>query len=164
MTAQILAVRPLIDLAQRGHHHPRSQYVDWYWLPTLGPTATLCWGRLATMLHDPRAHDGYELDMAELRSMLGVVKPHLPENAIDRLCRFDLVRRADSYGVEAIVACIELRSWIPTAPPYAVAKLPERVRLMHREAIEATNMRQYELGGWHSPLLDTEPTRKEPTP
>ena len=58
---------PIIDTLG---HDPRSDYVERFWLPTLGPTSLLLLRRLAS--HLDREPEGCALDVADLSQSLGV--------------------------------------------------------------------------------------------
>ncbi len=66
-----LTVVPWPDaIVERFGHAPRSVYVETYWLPILGPSATWAMRRLIAWLDaEP---DGYELPLAELGRALGL--------------------------------------------------------------------------------------------
>ncbi len=80
---------PIIDTLG---HDPRSEYVERFWLPTLGPTTLLLLRRLATTFD--RSPDAVTLDSTELAQSLGLgardgaSSPLL--RSIDRLIQFDL--------------------------------------------------------------------------
>ena len=80
---------PIIDTLG---HDPRSEYVERFWLPTLGPTTLLLLRRLATTFD--RSPDAVTLDTADLAQSLGLgardgaSSPLL--RSIDRLIQFDL--------------------------------------------------------------------------
>ena len=49
---------------------PTSAYVEWAWLPILGPSTTWAYRRLASGLD--QSPDGYDIDIAELGHSLGL--------------------------------------------------------------------------------------------
>ena len=80
---------PIIDTLG---HDPRSEYVERFWLPTLGPTTLLLLRRLATAFD--RSPDAVTLDVAELSQSLGLGVREGPSSplfrSVDRLIQFDL--------------------------------------------------------------------------
>ena len=80
---------PIIDTLG---HDPRSEYVERFWLPTLGPTTLLLLRRLATTFD--RSPDAVTLDVAELSQSLGLGVREGPSSplfrSVDRLIQFDL--------------------------------------------------------------------------
>lgn len=91
---------PIIDTLG---HDPRSEYVERFWLPTLGPTTLLLLRRLASLFD--RAPAGLTVDVAELSQSLGLGAKEGTSSpllrSIDRLVQFDLaVKTADgAYAV-----------------------------------------------------------------
>jgi len=61
-------VDPLVD---DNGHDPRSRYVDEYWAPVLGPTATLI-GRTLAYRFDDANRAGFELDLNDFARTLGL--------------------------------------------------------------------------------------------
>src|SRR6266446_3083079 len=57
-------------VVERLGHAPRSVYVETYWLPVLGPSATWALRRLTAWLDAEPA--GYELSLSELGRELGL--------------------------------------------------------------------------------------------
>lgn len=80
---------PIIDTLG---HDPRSEYVERFWLPTLGPTTLLLLRRMATTFD--RSPDAVTLDVAELSQSLGLGVREGPSSplfrSVDRLIQFDL--------------------------------------------------------------------------
>jgi hypothetical protein len=80
---------PIIDTLG---HDPRSDYVERFWLPTLGPTSLLLLRRLAS--HFDREPDGCTLDVADLSQSLGLGAREGTSSplfrSLDRLTQFEL--------------------------------------------------------------------------
>lgn len=80
---------PIIDTLG---HDPRSEYVERFWLPTLGPTTLLLLRRLATTFD--RSPDAVTLDVADLSQSLGLGARKGSSSplirSVDRLIQFDL--------------------------------------------------------------------------
>ena len=121
-----LKVRPWPDpvLDSLGHD-VRSPYVERYWLPILGPSATLLVRRLATELEgDP---EGFELEPAAWAVELGIGMRggrHSPFwRSVERACRFGASRR--NGGVLAV------RRRLPPLNRHQIERLPPSLRQRH---------------------------------
>ncbi len=81
---------PIIDTLG---HDPRSEYVERFWLPTLGPTSLLLLRRVATLL-GRSGDDPHRVDAAELSQTLGLgsrTGTNAPlHRSFERLVQFDL--------------------------------------------------------------------------
>ena len=110
----------------------RSSYVERYWLPVLGPSATWLLRRLADGLD--RAPDGFDVDLADLAASLGVGGPdsrHAPiHRALRRCARFGLVR---PLGGELLA----LRRAAGRVPERNLARLPPPLRAAHLQEVAA---------------------------
>lgn len=73
-----------------GIHEPAGAYVEAFWLPTGGPTATWMYRRLASVT--AREQGPVAFDIAELAAQLGVA-PAAVRRTLDRLVRFELVHQ-----------------------------------------------------------------------
>jgi hypothetical protein len=106
----------------------RSDYVERFWLPVLGPCTTLLLRRLADALEGgPRP---LTLDVDELAHQLGVgirSGPTAPlRRSLTRLERFGLARVASGgHGI------LEVRRALPPLARAQVARLPEELRAAH---------------------------------
>lgn len=92
-------VDPIID--EHGHH-PRSNYVEQWWLPTVGPTAVLAYRRITDRLA-AQPH-GVEINLNDLARQMGMAfrpgRNSAFANALNRLTMFGLSHRtADGYAV-----------------------------------------------------------------
>src|SRR3954452_7649372 len=90
-----LTVVPLPDdVIDALGHDPRSNYVETYWLGTLGPSTTWLMRRLVSGL-DP-SPDGYDLSLSETATALGLGNKggrHSPfVRALARCVQFDLAQ------------------------------------------------------------------------
>ncbi len=121
-----LEIRPADDpvLASLGHD-PRSDYVETFWLPILGPSATLLVRRIALGLE--RCPDGFDIDTHHWAEELGLGSrggKHSPLwRSIDRLCRFGLARR---NGPRLVV-----HRQVPPLTLRQVERLPAHLRRRH---------------------------------
>ena len=115
---------PLVDSAG---FDPRSAYVERFWLPVLGPTATWLLRRIADRLTtDP---DGFELsleDTARALGLGGVGGRYSPFNrAFDRCLNYRALRHA-SPGVLAV------RRRLGPVPAHLVRRFPAALADEHR--------------------------------
>ena len=118
-TATVLAIRawpnPVVDA--RGFA-PTSAYVEWAWLPILGPGATGVYRRLATGLD--ASPEGYELEIDELSRSSGMGSGESCHSSIfsvtARLVAFGLARWED----KATLAVLR------KAPPLASGRVRSR--------------------------------------
>lgn len=113
---------------------PRSAYVETYWLPLLGPSATWLLRRLADGLEI--APHGFDLDLAETAATLGlggVGGRRSPfRRAILRCARYAVARHV---GAEVLA----VRRRIPPLPDRYVLRLPLALQERHRGWVEATH-------------------------
>lgn len=121
-----LEIRPWPDpVLDNLGHDPRSPYVERYWLPILGPSATWLVRRLAGSL-DERP-DGFELDPSEWAVELGLGMRggrHSPFwRSIDRACRFGAARRHGEV--------LAVRRRLPPLTSHQVERLPPGLRQRH---------------------------------
>jgi hypothetical protein len=114
---------PVVD--SRGHA-AESHYVELFWLPVLGPSATLLVRRLNLYL--VLFPQGLAMDLAELSSQLGLGRPEsrhaaLPR-AIDRCVRFGLARRPGAN-------CLAVRRMLGPLPAQRVERLSPLLQSLH---------------------------------
>ncbi len=114
---------PIIDTLG---HDPRSEYVERFWLPTLGPTSLLLLRRLAS--HFDHHPDGLTLEVAELSQAMGLgardggASPLF--RSLGRLTQFDL-------------ACC------PTEGQYAVRRKVQPLNLRHLHRLPLDLQREH---------------------
>jgi hypothetical protein len=106
-------------------HDPRSPYVEQFWLGILGPSTTWLLRRFARGLeHYP---DGFELDLAETASELGLVNQggkHNPfQRALSRCVMFGAAR-PDPYG-------LAVRRRLPPLSERHLSRLPAALQAAH---------------------------------
>jgi hypothetical protein len=106
---------------------PRSRYVETFWLPVLGPSATLLMRRIADGLDEAPA--GFEVEVAELARALGLGggtgRSSPVRRAVQRCVRFDLAR---SRGEDMVA----VRRLVAPLPRRHLLRLPPRVEEQHR--------------------------------
>ena len=120
---------PIIDTLG---HDPRSEYVERFWLPTLGPTSLLLLRRLAS--HFDQNPDGLTLEAADLSQALGLgardggASPLF--RSLARLTQFDLAccPTEGQYAVRRNVQPLNLRH---------LHRLPLHLQREHTEWTEA---------------------------
>jgi hypothetical protein len=101
---------PIIDTLG---HDPRSDYVERFWLPTLGPTSLLLLRRIAS--HLDREPDGCTFDIADLSQSLGLGAREGTSSplfrSLERLTQFELACRPASrtYAVRRTVPPVNRR-------------------------------------------------------
>jgi len=130
---------------------PRSGYVETYWLPTLGPTATWILRRIACQFeHEPA---GFSFDAAEWAQWLGVKLGAGAgiggrssfARALNRCVQFGAARlplgTSQSSGPLGLPSALEVRRRLPPLSATQVNRLPEDLRESHRRAVERGEVR-----------------------
>lgn len=98
-----------------------SAYVETFWLPLIGPTATWCYRRLASLAEN--YPDGCIIDESELAGQLGVTIPAL-RKTIERLAYFQfLVRRGHTN--------LAVRTTVRRLSALRLQKLTPQLRDLH---------------------------------
>jgi hypothetical protein len=113
---------PVVDA--RGYA-PRSEYVETFWLGTLGPTATWLLRRFdAGFDVQP---DGYELDLADTARSLGLsFSPH-PSNPFTKA-----ITRCTIFGLAQFVGdALAVRRRVPPLPQRHLQRLPQALQMAH---------------------------------
>ncbi|HNJ96929.1 MAG TPA: hypothetical protein PLV13_02300 [Ilumatobacteraceae bacterium] len=105
----------------------RSLYVELFWLNVLGPTATWTLRRLVHGLD--RYPFGYELDLAETASMLGLAYSASTSNSFARA-----LQRCTMFGMaQPVPGGLAVRRRVPPVANRHLARMPESLRAMHGE-------------------------------
>ncbi len=116
---------PVIDTVG---HDPRSIYVEQFWLPIVGPTATWLLRHLAFGLD--ASPSGFDLDVGEAAKALGIggrSGRHSPlQKSISRCVNFDLARRHGD-------ATVLVRRRLPPLPRRLLVRLPAPVQQRHQQ-------------------------------
>jgi hypothetical protein len=106
-------------------HDVRSLYVELFWLNVLGPTATWALRRLVTGLE--RYPLGYELDLGETASMLGLAYSAGTSNSFARA-----LQRCVLFGMsQPVPGGLAVRRRVPPVAARHLARMPESLRAMH---------------------------------
>lgn len=118
---------PMVD----EHGHPADgEYVEWFWLPVLGPTATWLVRRLA--VHAAHEPDGGLVDVADLAASLGVAwQPDCDGPFARALSR--CVMFGACAPVADVAATLAVRISMPQLPVRHLMRLPTTLREMHTE-------------------------------
>lgn len=106
--------------------HPRSAYVEAFWLPVIGPSCTWLVRRVTTGLE---IHpDGYEMRLDLCAAELGIggsrSKNATFARTVDRCAQFGLMRRDGRSG-------LQVRRRLPPLNRGHVRRLPERLIGLH---------------------------------
>lgn len=130
MPDALLEVRPWTDpVVDRMGVAVHDPYVETFWLPVLGPTATWLLRRLAAGLHENP--EGYSVDMEVLARGLGVAfvpGRHGPfMRALHRCEMFGATRRLASTPR----LTLEVRRMMPPLPRRHLDRLPDDLRRAH---------------------------------
>ena len=107
-------------------HHPRSPYVELFWLGVLGPSATWLIRRLALRLEE--APGGLLMNTAEIAGEIGMGGRQALlsafERAFERCCRFGLMQRGRHNT-------LFVRVRFPDLTARMTERLPPRLRVAH---------------------------------
>jgi hypothetical protein len=122
-------------LIERSGYPVDHPYVEMFWLPVLGPTATWLARRLVGGLHT--APEGYDCDVAEMARALGVSYSPGRNNPFARA-----LQRCAMFGVSQQIAIepvhtIAVRTVLPRIPQRHLARLPETMRTAHDDWVGA---------------------------
>ena len=123
-------------LVERSGHPIGDPYVEIFWLPVLGPTASWLLRRLAGGLeHEP---DGYMLDLPDLARSLGVGWAPGRNNpfarALQRCAMFGAVNELAVVPVRTIA----VRRMLPRVPERHLSRLPDALRVAHHDWLSGT--------------------------
>jgi hypothetical protein len=130
ITGRTLIVMPWHDLTVEQHgYDPRGRYAELFVLPVLGPTATWLLRRLVDGLETYA--DGYELDLAETASALGL------SLVPDRSGPFSRAfHRCVMFGYAQPVAYgVAVRRLVGTLLPRQLDRLPPHLRQLHADFV-----------------------------
>ncbi len=106
-------------------------YIEMFWLPVLGPTATWLLRRLATGLdHEPQ---GYTVHMEDLARAIGVSYTHGRHNPFARA-----LQRCVMFGVAQQISVIPhttlaVRTVLPALSHRHIMRLPEQLQIAHAD-------------------------------
>lgn len=126
-----LRVTPLADpVLDRLGHDPRSNYVERYWLPILGPSCLLLIRKLSAELE--QQPDGFLLRTADWAQEMGVGMKGGRNGplwrAVERGCRFGAAQRNGEL--------LAVRRRLPPLTARQVDRLPQQLRASHDHWVE----------------------------
>lgn len=138
-TLRVVAwVDPVVDNAGHPVHDP---YIEMFWLPVLGPTATWLHRRLVSGLSG--GIDSFEVDMADLARSIGVMHTAGRHNPFARaLQRCIMFGAAQQVAVQPVLT-VAVRRSLPTLPHRHLARLPEQLRTAHHDWMLVPNSRPH---------------------
>ena len=146
ITDELMDVMPWHDTLVESNGHPIGDpYIEMFWLPVLGPTATWLLRRLATGLeHEPA---GYTVDVDELARGIGVAYTKGRHNPFARG-----LHRCIMFGVARQIAVIPrtviaVRTVLPTLSQRHVGRLPEQLQIAHSDwtSVQRTSIHSQSL-------------------
>jgi len=105
----------------------RSEYVELFWLNVLGPTATWALRRLVTGLD--RYPLGYELDLGETASMLGLAYSAGTSNSFARA-----LQRCVLFGMsQQVPGGLAVRRRVPPVAARHLSRMPPQLQVLHAQ-------------------------------
>jgi len=121
---------PIIDTLG---HDPRSEYVERFWLPTLGPTSVLLLRRLASAFDRSPTDCPIEMEIGDLSQALGLGMRDGTSSPLvrsfDRLTQFELACKTASNS-------FAVRRNLPPINRRHVHRLPDSLQREHSEWVE----------------------------
>jgi hypothetical protein len=123
-----LSVTPWLDATVESLGFPaRSDYVEWFWLPVLGPSATWLLRRIDVGFDE--FPEGYMLDVLATARAIGVAGRNdvgtIFARALERLNTFGLAHGSTS--------ALAVRRVLPPVSHRHLARMPEHLRSAHHE-------------------------------
>lgn len=113
-------------------HHPRSPYVELFWLGVLGPSSTWLLRRLSLLIE--KFPTGFELDASECAREIGLSGRSALKTAfgkaLDRCCRFGLMQMGEN-------STLFVRSRLPSVSPRMIERMPAALRQAHQKCIKS---------------------------
>jgi hypothetical protein len=107
-----------------GEHKPADPYIDWFWVPVLGPSATWLWKRLCWF-----AQGSEQVDETALASMVGLGHTGGARSTfrrtLDRMGFYEVAR----YDQDA--NRVEVKLTLPDVADRRLAKMPRELQQMH---------------------------------
>jgi len=119
-------------------HDPRSNYVERYWLPILGPSSTLLMRFLAARFDEEP--DAFELNLREASRCIGVGINNTPGAPF-----FRTLERVISFGFGQLIddRLLVMRSRMPSLTRRQVLRLPRKLQREHDDWVEAQRARPH---------------------
>lgn len=138
-----LEVVPWTDpvMAARGHD-PRSEYVERFWLPVLGPSVTWLLRRFARGFEE--LPGGFRIELAATSRALGLGegtgRHSMITRSLDRACQFGMAQR---HGRDRLA----VRTHLPPLTQRQVRRLPLALQRSHDRWVAAQQDRARSTGG-----------------
>lgn len=125
-TVGSLRVSPWDDpyLAEHGHA-ARSSYVELFWLPILGPTATMLLRRLAIGLE--QSPQGYLLPVVDTARALGLGSPTTRQSPFVRALHRCVIYRTARFADDTL----QVRPRLPSLHAGQLRRLPTSLQVAH---------------------------------
>ena len=123
-------IDPIVDEKGFPVHDP---YIEMFWLPVLGPTATWLYRRMVSgVLSEPT---GFTVDMSELARGIGVAYTagrHNPfARALHRCIMFGTAQQVATHPLNTVA----VRRSLPLLPRRHLSRLPEPLQIAHHDWI-----------------------------
>lgn len=119
---------PVVDV--RGFR-VEDPYVEMFWLPVLGPTATWLLRRMASGLES--APHGYNVGLDEMARTIGVAYSEGRHNPFGRALHRCVMFGAAQQVAVAPVRTLAVRRHLPMLPARHLARLPDQLRTAHSD-------------------------------
>lgn len=131
-TDGLLEVTPWHDPVIETNGFPIGDpYIEMFWLPVLGPTATWLLRRLATGLeHEPQ---GYTVVMDELARSIGVACTEGRHNPFTRAIQRCIMFGVSHHVPSAANNTLAVRTVLPSLSQRHLSRLPEQLQLLHHD-------------------------------
>ncbi len=118
---------------------PRSDYAETFWLPILGPSTLWLMRRIAGRFDSEP--DGFELDLVETSTALGIRsqggKNNAFQRALGRIVSFHMGRSVDDVT-------IAVRQVMPALHGGQIKRLPPRLQRLHERTLESRSTNREE--------------------
>ena len=122
-------VDPVVDTSGHAVNDP---YIEMFWLPVLGPTATWLFRRLVAGVLDDGV-EFFDVDMGDLARSIGVAHTNGRHNPFARA-----LQRCTMFGVAQTIALqpvhtVAVRRFLPALPQRHLHRLPEPLQVAHHD-------------------------------
>lgn len=139
-------VDPVVD--SKGHS-VNDPYIEMFWLPVLGPTATWLYRRLVAGVLDDNI-EFFDVDMADLARSIGVAHTtgrHNPfARALHRCTMFGVVQHVAQWPVHTVA----VRRFLPVLPQRHLHRLPEPLQVAHHDWMHVPNPHHLPTGQYRT--------------
>ncbi len=143
-------------LEQRGHD-PRSDYVERFWLPILGPSTTWLLRRFARGFEE--FPGGFRVDLADTSRALGLGegtgRNSMITRSVERACQFGMTQR---HGLDRL----SVRTHLPPLTQRQLGRLPLALQQSHERLVAEQQRHRVDLRV--TSLPPRPPERRPPAP